>query len=579
MTLSTLSITEGLNERQMEVVKRTTGHLLVVAGPGSGKTLVIVRRILHLIQQGVSPEGILAVTFTNRAAKEMRERLYALMGVTLQKVFVGTLHLLGLRIIRENTTDRFVIYSREEQVGLLKSLFQISKAKATDIADEISYVKNLTVDPPDNLKEAFEQYQTTMMERKALDFDDLILKPVEMFGNPKLLKKHRDSFSHIIIDEYQDINPAQHRLLRLLAGDNATVCAVGDPDQAVYGFRGADVENFLNFGKDFVGATEVTLNLNYRSSGNIVRASDRMIMQNARRIDKDLIAVRSDGSTIVAVSVSDEGAEGEFIVREIESRLDGLSHYRLPTIRNHKDFSGTSFCFSDFAVIFRTNNQADAIEEKLAESGIPCRVLGRVNAGINTMTYNIASSLGQFSSIPENRNKLFEIKAADLLERFARGHQLNIDQITDLKNQIKLIFGDEWAESMAGDLINELNLFTPSDDFDPRAEAVTLMTLHMAKGLEFRTIFISGVEDGLIPYRKGNGLEDLEEERRLFYVGMTRAKDELFLLYKRTGFTYGKKSTRIPSPFLSDIPENFIQKIAINDKPKKSHPKQQLKLF
>ena len=579
MTLSTLSITEGLNERQIEVVKRTTGHLLVVAGPGSGKTLAIVRRISHLIQQGVSPKSVLAVTFTNRAAKEMRERLFALMGATLQEVFVGTLHLLGLRIIRENTTDGFVVYSREEQVGLLKSLFQISKAKAMDFADKISYVKSLTVDPQDNLKEAFGQYQTAMMEQKALDFDDLILKPVEMLDNPKMHNKYRDSFRHIMIDEYQDINPAQYRLLRLLAGDNATVCAVGDPDQAIYAFRGADVENFLNFGKDFFGATEVTLNLNYRSSGNIARASDRMIMKNARRIEKDLIAVRSDGPLIVAVSVPDEGAEGEFIVREIESRLDGLSHYRLPNIRNHKDFSGAPFSFSDFAVIFRTNNQAEAIEEKLAESGIPCRVLGRVNAGINTRTYNIVSSLKLFSSVPENRNKLFEMKATDFLECFARGYQLNNDQITDLKNQIKLIFGDEWAEAMAGDLINELNLFTPSDDFDPRAEAVTLMTLHMAKGLEFRTIFISGVEDGLIPYRKGNGLEDLEEERRLFYVGMTRAKDELFLINKRTGFIYGKKSTRIPSPFLSDIPETFIQRITINDKPKKSHPKQQMKLF
>ncbi len=577
--LSTVSKTEGLNERQIDVVKRTTGPLLVVAGPGSGKTLAIIRRIAGLIEQGVPPESILAVTFTNRAAREMRERLFALLGVTSYKVFVGTFHLLGLRIIRENTKNEFVVYNREEQVGLLKSLLQASKGKAKDIADEISRTKSLAISPSDELKKVFEKYQATMVANKALDFDDLILKPIHMLDNSSQLKKHRDRFHHIIIDEYQDINPAQYRLMRLLVGDKTSICAVGDPDQAIYAFRGADVENFLNFEKDFIGATEVTLNLNYRSSGNIIRSSAKMIMRNTKRIDKELLAVKRDGPMIVVASVSDEEAEGEFIVHEIESRLGGLSHYRLQNQINEKDYPNPSYCFSDFAVIFRTNSQAGAVEEKLSEFGIPCRVVGRASTGSGAKMYNMAISLRQFSSSIEGRCQLFEIKAPEFLEYFARDCQINSDKIKDFKNHIKLIFGNAWSDAMAGDIVNELNLLSPSDDFDPRAEAVTLMTLHMAKGLEFKVVFISGVEDGLIPYRKGNGLEDLEEERRLFYVGMTRAKDELFLIYKRTGFIYGKKTTRLPSPFLSDIPEAHIQRVSLPDREKKPYRKQQMKLF
>jgi DNA helicase II / ATP-dependent DNA helicase PcrA len=579
VTLSTLSIIEGLNERQIEVVKRTIGPLLVVAGPGSGKTLAIVRRIAHLIQQAVPPESILAVTFTNRAAREMRERLRDLLGAASAKVFVGTLHLLGLTIIRENTTSGFVIYSREEQVELLGPLLQGSKAKAKDIADEISYVKSRAMGPSGNLKEVFERYQAAMMDQKAFDFDDLIIKPIEMLDNPELLIKYRDRFKHIIIDEYQDINPAQYKLLRLLAENSATICAVGDPDQAIYAFRGSDVENFLNFEKDFVGAAEVSLCLNYRSSGNIVCASEKMITHNTKRIDKELLAVKDDGPLIVVASVPDERAEGEFVAHEIESRFGGLSHYRLQTMSSGKDFSASSCCFSDFAVIFRTNNQAEAIKERLMESGIPCQVLGKRRAGSVTGKDDMVSSLRLFSNTMENRRKLFEMKALEFLQHFAKDINCGNDQLTELINHIKLMLGDAWTEATAGDIMNELNLLTPSDDFDPRAEAVVLMTLHMAKGLEFRVVFISGVEDGFMPYRTGRGSEDLEEERRLFYVGMTRAKEELFLIGKRSGFIYGRKSTRAPSSFLSEIPEEHIQRISVPDRPKRLQGKQQMKLF
>ena len=579
MTLSTLSIIDDLNEGQVEVVKRTTGPVLVVAGPGSGKTLAIVRRIAHLIHRAVSPESILAVTFTNRAAREMRERLHAFLGATSQKVFVGTLHLLGLRIIRENTAKGFVVYNREEQVDILRPMLQGSKEKARDVADEISYIKSLAVNPSGSLKELFERYQSAMLDQQALDFDDLILRPTEMLDNSELLKKYRDRFRHIIIDEYQDINPAQYRLLRLLSGDTANICAVGDPDQAIYAFRGADVGNFLNFEKDFVGAAEVTLNLNYRSSANIVQASGEMIRHNTKRIDKELFAVKKEGPRVVIASVPDERAEGELVVREIESRVGGLSHYRLPTVGNRDDFSDSSYCFSDFAVIFRTNNQAEAIEEGLSEAGIPCRVLGRGHAGGGARAHDVVSSLKLFSKTTCNRDCLFEMNATEFIEGFAREFRFDSDKTAEITNHVKLMFGHAWTEAMAADVIDELNLLAPTDDFDPRADAVTLMTLHMAKGLEFKVVFISGVEDGLIPFGAGKNPGDPEEERRLFYVGMTRARNELFLIHGRSRFRHGRMQIQSPSPFLSEIPEEYILKVTLPDRSKKSQRKQQMKLF
>jgi len=579
VALSTLSITENLNAGQKEAVRKTAGPALVVAGPGTGKTLTIVNRIAHLIYQGVSPENILAVTFTNRAALEMRERIHALLGDISRRVFLGTFHLLGLRIIRENATNGFVIYNREEQVKLLKPLLKGTRLKAADIADKISHVKGLVLHPPDNLKAIFDEYRSTMHTKNALDFDDLILKPVEMFKDTELLTRYRERFRHIIIDEYQDINPAQYRFLRLLAGGKANICAVGDPDQAIYAFRGADVENFLNFERNFTGVSRVTLDQNYRSSGNIVRSSSVMIKHNIKRIEKRLCATKDEGSRVVVASVPDERAEGEFVVHEIESRVGGLSHYRLSKAACENNFSGSSYCFADFAVIFRTNNQAKEIEGALSDAGIPCRVLGRGHATEGAMQTDIVSSLKRYSNTTENRDNLFEMKAIEFLQCFAKELSLESDEATALTDNIKLIIGGAWTEATAGDIINELNLLAPADDYDPRADVVTLMTLHMAKGLEFRVVFISGVEDGLIPYKATNGSEDTEEERRLFYVGMTRAKDELFLVHGRSRFRHGRMLIQSPSPFLCEIPEEYIRKITIPDRAKKSRQNKQMNLF
>jgi superfamily I DNA/RNA helicase len=509
----------------------------------------------------------------------MRERLRALLGVTACRVFVGTLHLLGLRIIRDNASNGFTVYNREEQTNLLGPLVRGTGWKVADIADRISYTKSLAHDPEDDIKLIYNEYQAGLSALRALDFDDLILRPIELLNNPDLGTRYREQIQHIIVDEYQDINPAQYRLLKLISGEKTNMCAVGDPDQAIYGFRGADVGNFLNFQNDFAGATEISLGMNYRSSGNIVRSSGIMISNNTKRIDKSTCPAKGDGPLVVVTCVPDEKAAGDYIVREIESRMGGLSHYRLSRMNAGNGFSGSSLGFSDFAVLFRTNNQSETIEEGLAEAGIPCRVLGKGHAGDGVRSRNTVFSLQQYASSKENSIRLCEMKAVDIIESFLQDHSLGKDDAAQLTNQITLMIGYGWINARARDLVDELNILTPADDYDPRADAVALMTLHMAKGLEFRVVFICGVEDGLIPYRSSKRSENLEEERRLLYVGMTRARDELFLIHRHSSYFYGRRTDMFPSPFLSEIPEANISKITIPAKPQKSQRKQQMKLF
>jgi superfamily I DNA/RNA helicase len=517
---------DGLDDSQRQAVMADDGHLLIVAGPGTGKTLTIVRRIAYLVNQGVKPENILAVTFTNRAAREMKERAESFLGRGANNLFIGTFHLLGLKILRQFMQDDFVICDREGQINILKEILKGTKTKAQEAAQRISRIKNFLEDRDEEINAVYEAYQASLVEKSALDFDDLILKPIEMFEAGSLPDNHRERFSHIIVDEYQDINPAQYRLLKLLAGDMSDVCAVGDSDQAIYAFRGADIENFLNFEKDFKGSKTIALTQNYRSTEAIVNASSGMIKNNLKRIDKNLTAVKERGDQIIIISAPDEKAEGEFIVKEIEARMGCTSHYNMYAKGTTAACDG-SYGFSDFAVIFRTNAQAKAIEDVFMESGIPYQVIGRKN-------------LRQRKEI---ENTISYMKS-----------------ITNPSGEI----GNEQEETLLSD----------DDLFDPKANAVTLMTMHMAKGLEFRVVFIVGVEDGLIPYALNKNSADIEEERRLFYVGMTRAKDELFLLGSRNRFLYGQKLSQSASPFLKEIEADLTQKVIIQDRVIKEKKKQ-----
>jgi len=545
-------IFDGLNEAQKAAVTTTAGPVLVIAGPGTGKTLTMVRRIVYLVHQGVQPESILAVTFTNRAAREMKERTAALLGQSAGAVFIGTFHLLGLLIIQDNRSDDFSICDRDEQIELLKPLVGGSARKARQVAGHISRIKNyLEPDNPSSLtvfgggrdgvdadqRELYNAYQAALRERNAFDFDDLILKPLEILVDSRIAQSYRDRYRFLIIDEYQDINPAQYRLLRLITNARNNICAVGDPDQAIYAFRGADIGNFLNFEKDFPDAARITLSENFRSTGTILQASNALIRNNVKRIDKMLFTLREQGAQIAVIDAPDDRAEVEFIIREIEMRMGGTSHLQMRKNTAERDYAGASFRFSDFAVIYRTNAQAKALEDAFSASGIPYQVLG---CRSGTKSREIEETIAYLHSL------IHAGEAGDPRETSGR----------------------------------EAKLLSPADFFDPRADTVMLMTMHMAKGLEFPVVFITGVDEGLLPCTIIKEDVDREEERRLFYVGMTRAKNDLFLIHARSRFLYGQRLAPMPSPYLGAFPESLVDKTVIPDRTRKQEEKdRQMGLF
>lgn len=608
-----------LNKSQKKAVMTTDGPVLIVAGPGTGKTLTIVRRIAYLIHQGVNPENILAVTFTNRAAREMRERTEALLGNDARRVFIGTFHMLGLTIVRNEYSNNFVIINREEQINFIRILLKDSDSgkisrRADSISERISRVKNYIEDVDDEIKGIYEKYHDALTNREALDFDDLILKPIEILGNPEKARKYRDAFRYIMVDEYQDINRAQYMVLTRLTERNGNICVIGDSDQAIYAFRGADVENFINFKEDFNDAKIITLKENYRSTGMILNASDILIKNNQKRIDKSLQQTREKGVPITVISVPDERSEGEIIVREIEERMGGTSHYHMmktvkpsnPTLEKggRGDFDDEySYGFSDFAVIYRTNAQAQAIEESFISSGIPYQIIGRKYRQQREEIMNVLTFLNALHN-PSNQELYgtIDLKHEALdevsLERFrSLSEALPLDEFLKMlwkESDVKKYCSEEnfmVLENLAPayrdmnpaeairSFISEVSLLTPADAYDPRAHAVALMTFHMAKGLEFKVVFIAGVEDGLVPCTIKKDDIDIEEERRLFYVGMTRAMEELFLMHTRSRFLYRQRMAQVPSPFVIELPEELITKRYMPDRIKKTKKDKQIGLF
>ncbi len=565
----------GLNEAQKRVVTTTEGPVMVIAGPGTGKTLTIIRRIAYLIKKGVRPESILAVTFTNRAAREMRERTEELLNKNADKVFIGTFHLLGLRILQDFYPGTFKIINRYEQENILKDLLKKTGLKLQSVAEKIFRIKNFIENADDyTIKEIFEKYQATLREKNAFDFDDLICKSIDILGNKENHRKYKKAFEYIMVDEYQDINPSQYRLLKFLTPEIRNICVIGDSDQAIYAFRGADVTNFMSFDKDYEDVKRITLTHNYRSTGMIINSSNELIKKNLRRIEKDIKAFKGTGVPIRIISVPDERAEGEYIINEIEKRIGGTSHYHMIQGRTGREFSEQSFKFSDFAVLFRTNVQAQALEETFSMSGIPYQVIGRSNLINNHETLNLLEKI-----FDESNKKLSPVEFySKVIEDISLKTYLGGSVYKALRNIALQYHNLELSERFFR-LINELNLMTPADTFDSKAEAVTLMTLHMAKGLEFKVVFIAGVEDGLIPYTLKNYEADIEEERRLFYVGMTRAKDELFLINTRNRFIYGIKHIQTPSPFLREISEKFVTNAYIPDRMSKIKKDRQIDLF
>jgi DNA helicase II / ATP-dependent DNA helicase PcrA len=651
---------ERLNPEQRQAAQHFEGPLLVLAGAGSGKTRVLTTRIASLIEdQGVPPASILSLTFTNKAAGEMRERIRVLLDRDPGGMWMGTFHAIGARMLRRDAarlgwTASFLIYDAEDSERVirrvLKDELSLDPKKWTprSVRAAISAAKNELLgveqfqaqanDPFGRVvAQVYARYQRILRDANAFDFDDLLVKPIELLqAFPDVLRRYRDRFHFVLVDEYQDTNRAQYLFLKLIVGDRANLFVVGDDDQSIYGWRGADIRNILDFEKDYPAASLVRLEENYRSTRRILEAANHVIAENVRRKGKTLRTANAEGERLTLVELADEADEAEWIVAEIRSRVAGSSELGP----------------RDFVVLYRTNAQSRALEEALRREGLPYRIIGGqrfyerrevrdvlgylrlvanprddeaflriVNVprrGIGDTTIARLAEWASMRSLPllaaaAHADEISSIRGAasqrlvevaTLLQKFAALADHNVP-LADLLRMIVVETGfvealkDEGAEGeerianteelIAGaadlqaridagdpDLLADvedaesfrpLDLFlarvalvTDADQHDPRAEAISLMTLHNAKGLEFPVVFLAGLEEGLFPLsRVFDEPEQLEEERRLFYVGITRAERKLYLSFARRRRRGREWLDSVPSSFLEAIPGELLE--------------------
>jgi DNA helicase-2/ATP-dependent DNA helicase PcrA len=638
----------GLNPAQRDAVLHGDGPLLVLAGAGSGKTRVLTVRIARLVAvAGVPPERILAVTFTNKAAQEMRTRIAGLLGAQPAGMWCGTFHAIGARLLRLHAgklgrTPSFTIYDEDDTLAALKRVMErlgISprEHQPQPIAAAISSAKNALVapaefeslarDPHSRLvARVYRELEVALEQANAVSFDDLLVLPVQLLEREaEILARYRERFRYILVDEYQDTNRAQYRLIALLAGPAGNVAVVGDDDQSIYGWRGADIRNILEFERDFPGARVIRLEENYRSTPDILDVANAAISANLGRKGKTLRTGRPKGEPVRVVAAADDRDEALFVVEDIRQRRQQTNRLR----------------YSDFAVLYRTNAQSRAIEDALRLQGIPYRLVGAVRfydrrevrdlmaylklvanpadqeafrravnvpkRGIGESTLAALADWAQRQGctlIDATRNEaaLGSLRAAQrealrsfasliarlqLLASDASVETLLREVITAtgyeayllnegpggrdrLENVLELLAGaTEAVEEEGGEVgltpldnfLQRVTLLTSVDQLDREADAVTLMTLHNAKGLEFPVVYLIGVEEGLLPLaRSREAPELLEEERRLFYVGITRAQDALILTHARRRRRNGETLPALPSSFLEAIPENLVMR-------------------
>ncbi len=653
-------ILDGLNSEQKKAVKHLQGPLLIIAGAGSGKTKTLTHRIANLIQHGVAPHHILAVTFTNKAAEEMRARTRALLLkidprnkdlFTVSAPHIGTFHSIAARILRDEIehlgfSKHFSIYDEKDQESLMKKVLEeleISKDqfKPSLMLNLISQAKNELLTPDayaakaetflaEMVAKVYARYNEQLKEHNALDFDDLLTDLVLLLREqPKILEKYRKLFQYILVDEYQDTNLAQYTIVKLLAGDRQNICAVGDDMQAIYGWRGADFRNILNFEQDYPETTIILLEENYRSTKNILNAANSVIQKNKYKKEKRLWTQNPDGNPITLVETANEDAEARFIIDEIMRMAAELGR------QNHKTgVAPLPYNWNNFAILYRTNAQSRAIEQALLERNIPYQIIGGLRFYERREIKDILSYLrvlvnpadsisleriinvprrsigpkslkkiveaGGWSIPPESLRKLLSRKAAaaaiELREAMMRAQEALDNGKTPLNQIIATLLSainykeyltanfpdadERWenvseliglASTYAGSsarqaleqMLEDLALYddaSAQDKVKQPQDQIVLMTMHNAKGLEFPFVFIAGCEEGLLPHARSidNPLT-IEEERRLFYVGMTRAKLALFLSFSRSRHMYGSLTFTAPSRFLRDIPADLAQ--------------------
>jgi len=540
----TTEILSDLDEAQRSAVCSEAAHGLVIAPPGSGKTRVLAARFAMLVQKGVRPEALLAVTFTNRSAAEMKERIASMTGLAAGALDVTTFHGFSLRLLKK-TRPPFLLYGRPDTIRLLKDLGVKNPAKA---ARMVSALKNNVTGIEGEYAEVLTEYSTALKREGALDLDDLVTEAVldlEAGAATRCAK------SHIMVDEYQDINASQARLVRLVAGSSGSVLAIGDPDQAIYSFRGASLKSFLEFSREYPGAEAVNLTRNYRCSKSIAEASARLVSHNSARLGAEPVAVTA-GGTVRHVECADEKAEAGFIIKEIEKKMGGLTSLTV---------SDAGLGFSDFAVLVRTNRQADLLAEAFERSTLPYYRAAEQSEGC-----------GEFIAHLKRASARPGVTLEEFLKEEASAAGATAEVVNTLITAAKDLMERPAGEALDG-FIEEALLMEPEDYLGIKAEKVSILTLHMAKGLEFKCVFIAGFEDGLIPYT-GWAQTDMEEERRLLYVGMTRAKDSLYLVRARSRNLRGSSLETAPSRFLSEIPAGLVTTESVEKKKTKRRPVQ-----
>ncbi|MDB5162838.1 MAG: pcrA [Candidatus Saccharibacteria bacterium] len=628
-----MDILGELNDAQRQAALTTSGPLLILAGAGSGKTKTLTHRIALLIaEKGIWPSQILAVTFTNKAAKEMRERLSHLLNQPNDRSFMpwmGTFHGICVRLLRMDgqfidVPRNFVIYDEDDRQGLVKqAMKQLSitdkDMKPSAVSGAISSAKNAMLNPTEyeadahypfqkNVAKVYALYEKRRKEAKALDFDDLLLEAVNLLQNNKEIRaKWRNHFKHIMIDEYQDTNAAQYQLVKLLVNDEKNICVVGDDWQSIYSWRGADFTNILNFERDFAGATVVKLEQNYRSTGNILEAAHQVITKNTQRTDKELWTAEGSGAPVQVHGVYDEAEEARQVADRISAQV---------TIGARK--------YDNFAVLYRTNAQSYTLERAFLQMRVPYQIVGGVRfydrkeikdiIAYLKLIYqpNDRMSFSRIANVPTRgvgatsleRFLLWQSEQpVDIIDALVRVEAENIvtgkakvalarlgEKLLSLRERVEEASPAELIESVIklvgyrdyildgtpqaedreenlGSLLSDAQNFTSISDFleevalmssvdsQKDGDTVTLMTLHAAKGLEFPVVFMVGLEEGILPHSRvfEASPAELEEERRLCYVGMTRAREELHLSYAYSRLQFGQRTYNPMSRFITDM--------------------------
>ena len=638
------SFLNDLNEQQRKAVTNTDGPLLIVAGAGSGKTRVLTYRIAYLLQQQKAlPQNILALTFTNKAAREMQQRISKLIDDRANRLWMGTFHSIFSKILRFEAdkigfSKNFSIYDTSDSEQAIKLIlgelnFDAKEVKPRTIQRKISDAKNELI-TPDTYLEKFVQstldditsrvykiYQERLKQANAMDFDDLLVRPIELFSNhPDILKKYQNGFRYILIDEYQDTNHAQYKVTRMLSEAHQNICVVGDDAQSIYSFRGADINNILNFKNDYGKAVEIPLEQNYRSTKYILQCADSIIKNNQKQLEKTLWTDNHDGDTITLLENYDERDEANRVVNYIHD------------LKLRKGYDN-----NDFAILYRTNYQSRVFEEALRRKNIAyqlvgglsfyqrkeikdvlayltllinphdeqnlLRIINEPSRGIGQKTLNdllkksrsenrsvwsiienvqsadlykpakvqigkfvsmintLRNELNEGASLPDITKKILEqsgyVKA--LIEESSSKSLTRRDNVVELQNAISYYEKTNKNPSL-GSFLQEISLITDADKYDEEKPAVTLMTIHGSKGLEFPVVFIVGLEENLFPMGGRDGEEaNIEEERRLFYVAITRAEKHLFFSHCKLRFKFGEATRQLRSRFLNEVDPGVVR--------------------